>query len=435
MWGEIVREGNGMSRRSVSAAVLALLVLAACLPMVRRGLKQWRVRHPAEGPRATWDKPAPYPRQQVYQQTKWSDLKEFTVAGSGIAVDDRKQIVLSGGAGSFDNYIALDASQNDDQRVVSEATLVVGTPPSGSYCSGRGENYGIGIGKQGTSSRTTNTLVGVFNTGNARTGTIRIQNPSGTGSRTVANSSCVTPGDIIRLVFAQEDNTVYFDYANLTKNLHARVQVTTPMLPGPPVYTLTNSSKFALYAMGGKFTLLKWRIYSLQPSSPLTAFVGDSKTAGYFAGDPGKRFSNLLTRYGPVVNLAGEGDTTTDVLNDLPYILAFRPKSVVLCIGYNDIGSGLPYAETQRQYTDTVSQLTAAGIKVIHLLLPSTYAVDMGPFNAWVAGQFTNVVVVPAVDLSADKIHPSAKGNAQIAEALRASGFLLQPGKLSKGAS
>jgi len=56
------------------------------------------------------------------------------------------------------------------------------------------------------------------------------------------------------------------------------------------------------------------------------------------------------------------------VLNSMPEILAMAPKEVYFGIGSNDPRTGVPYSTYTANYASIVSQLTAAGIKVWHLL-------------------------------------------------------------------
>lgn len=372
----------------------------------------------------------------AYQSSFWADLSAFTQAGSQFSVVNN-QIAVTGTGGTFaTNYLAINASNNDDQEVDFEVTFqVAASQPGGAFCGG-GQNYGIAIGKLGMSQFTTNS-VQVFLAGeNSPIDTLSLQYNGAaiSGSPGVANPTCIAPGDIVRMVYSQRVNVITGVYDNITQGTHNRVTFTSQFIPGT-TQAVPNSSKFAVWNLGGAYTILNMRVFSRQPPTPRLAFLGDSKTWGAFAGAVSQRFASQFAAYGPVAVYAGTGDVTGDLLADMPYILLSPPQYAVLCIGYNDKGWSVPSATWQAHYRAIVSQLKAAGVHVIHMLsIPANAGVDVTELNAWILSTYaSDNIIDPSIGwsntlyLSSDNVHPNALGHAFVASRIRSYGYIPLP--------
>lgn len=94
----------------------------------------------------------------------------------------------------------------------------------------------------------------------------------------------------------------------------------------------------------------------LMGDSDLDNWRGTSSGDGYWATFPNS------------TNVAIGGQTCRDVLNDdLDEMLdAFRPETVVLVCGENDIGSGVSATKTYKRFKKVVKKIVASGARVIY---------------------------------------------------------------------
>ncbi len=366
-----------------------------------------------------------------YHQSFWPNLAAFTQVGSQFSTVNN-QITMSGATGSFaTNYISLNGSNNNDQEVDFEVTFQVnGSQPGGAFCTFGSSNYGIAIGKLGSSTETTNSVQAFLQGENTPTDGLGLfyngsQIP---GTSTAANPTCMAPGDTIRLVYSQRVNVITVVYDNYTQNKHNSLTYTDPMTAG--THYEPNSSKFAIWNLGGSYTILNMKVTSRQPPNPRVAFLGDSKTYGFNSVTVDQRFGSLMKQFGPTAVYAGQADITTDLLADLPYILASPPKYAVLCIGYNDVGFAVPIATTEANYAAIVAALQAAGVTVINMLsIPANAGVNVTALNAYINANYSNVVD-PSVGwsnslyLSSDNVHPNAPGHAFVASRIESYNYI-----------
>src|SRR5258708_9908179 len=111
---------------------------------------------------------------------------------------------------------------------------------------------------------------------------------------------------------------------------------------------------------------------------------GDSLTAG-FGAEPGNSYPDFLQkdldRDGlpwRVVNAGVSGDTTTDGVNRLGEVLAYKPRIVIVEFGGNDGLRGLPIETTRANLEQMVSTLQKAGVSVVlaGITLPPNYGPD-----------------------------------------------------------
>lgn len=163
---------------------------------------------------------------------------------------------------------------------------------------------------------------------------------------------------------------------------------------------------------------------------------GDSLTAG--RGAPAGHsypdyLQHLLDSRGyhyRVLNMGISGDTTKDAVARLPNVLTAHPAIAVVEIGGNDALRGLPITATRDNLFHIIATLQHAGIKVAlaGITLPPNYGQDyihaIDQAYAAAAKKFhvpllpfilTHVYNVPGA-IQPDGIHPTAKGNALVAE-------------------
>src|ERR1700675_69485 len=117
---------------------------------------------------------------------------------------------------------------------------------------------------------------------------------------------------------------------------------------------------------------------------PAVVAFGNSLTAG-FGAEPGNSYPDFLQkdldRTGlrwRVINAEISGDTTTDGVNRLGEVLAYKPRIVIVEFGGNDGLRGLPIETTRANLDQIVLSLRNAGVKVIlaGMTLPPNYGPD-----------------------------------------------------------
>jgi acyl-CoA thioesterase-1 len=166
------------------------------------------------------------------------------------------------------------------------------------------------------------------------------------------------------------------------------------------------------------------------------AVLGDSLTAGFGVAVEEAYPALLqerLRREGydyRVVNAGVSGDTTAGGLRRADWVLRSRPSIVIVALGANDGLRGLSVSAMRTNLEQIVERFRAAGAQVLlaGMRVPPNYGEDYGrefaaAFPA--VARKTGVPLVPflldgvAADArlnQADGIHPTAKGQAIIAE-------------------
>jgi acyl-CoA thioesterase-1 len=163
--------------------------------------------------------------------------------------------------------------------------------------------------------------------------------------------------------------------------------------------------------------------------------LGDSLTAGYGL-DEEQAWPRLLQarldREAPgwtVVNAGDSGDTSTDALERMDWLMKSPPSAAFVCLGANDGLRGLPVDLTARNVSKIVARLRKAGVAVF--LAGMQLPTNMGPgyrdaFRALYPDlaareklplmPFLLTGVAGVADLNqADGMHPNAQGERIVA--------------------
>jgi acyl-CoA thioesterase-1 len=173
-----------------------------------------------------------------------------------------------------------------------------------------------------------------------------------------------------------------------------------------------------------------------QAAPPVLVAFGDSLTAG-FGAEPGKSYPDFLGKdlekaglTWRVVNEGVSGDTTTDGLNRLGEVLALKPRIVILEFGANDGLRGLPIETTRANLEQMIVKLRSAGARVIlaGMTLPPNYGPDyirsFEQIYRELAAQYKLTRIPFLLEdvalhrdlMQRDGLHPTAQGNAIVAE-------------------
>src|SRR5216684_3272 len=165
---------------------------------------------------------------------------------------------------------------------------------------------------------------------------------------------------------------------------------------------------------------------------PVIVAFGDSLTAG-FGAEPGNSYPDFLQKRldnWRVVNAGVSGDTTTDGVNRLGEVLAYKPRIVIVEFGGNDGLRGLPIETTRANLEQMVSALQKAGVSVVlaGMTLPPNYGPDyIKSFERIYADlkakyKVTEIpfllegVATNRSLMQRDGLHPTGKGNELVAE-------------------
>ena len=169
---------------------------------------------------------------------------------------------------------------------------------------------------------------------------------------------------------------------------------------------------------------------------PIIVAFGDSLTAG-FGAETGSSYPDFLQKeldrrglHWRVVNAGLSGDTTSDGLNRVGDVLAYRPSIVILEFGGNDGLRGLPLQTTRANLEQMIVELQKGGSKVIlaGMTLPPNYGPEyIRPFEqiyADLAKQYRMPRIRFLLEgvggnnklMQRDGLHATAQGNAIVAQ-------------------
>ena len=346
---------------------------------------------------------------KLYDSTTWNNLSSFTNNGGTFTVTGNK-IVGSGGAGTFTQ--SLDWNYYTGLERWKAVAKVKATSGTG----------GFGLGIRSTASFIAVSACGYFNTS---TGRLYMQ----LGAYSTSDSSSVlafSTNDYIILTVEQNIDVITVTARNATTNSNPvslsytyTVDASTPISPH-------NSGKFAIFSIGGSFTVDSLAITSNETKNSILGFGGDSKLAGSYAGAFSGRVSDIAgTYFKSTVNVSGGGNLTSDILNQVPEIIALNPKQFILNIGRNDSTAGVSAATTYANYDTIAARLTRAGINVFHALPMYETVAGQGNLINHITSTFSADKIFDTYNpmkqpnaLNPDGIHPNEVGNALVLNAI-----------------
>jgi lysophospholipase L1-like esterase len=360
----------------------------------------------------------------IFSTTTFSTLSGFTANGTTPTVGGNG-LQFTGGTGTFTQ--SLDYSTGPDAYTELDnwsmsATIIAGTPSSTSY--------GLGLGIRSYNVGNPYNVTGRIDLTNSATAGYVIINGGGSNLQVASSSTALSfsAGDTISLTVSRNQGVM---------TVTAR-DVTTSSSPISVSYVYNNSTsavivqpnfgRFAIYNLGGSETVGSLTITSNDITNADIAFVGDSKTQGYYSVNYAGSFPSIVETHYKTVTLAGGGDTTSNLLSRVPEIIALHPKTVVLEIGSNDVRNSVSAATYEANYASIVSQLQAAGITVYNLLPLQESTLNQTTLSNWISATYPGATIdsggenyagnTNAILLPGDGIHPNAYYHSLIAQAI-----------------
>jgi lysophospholipase L1-like esterase len=345
----------------------------------------------------------------VLNQTSFPNTNGFTVSSGTTASISNNHILLSGGSSFSDasKYLQYDGFIDCDEKIVITVEFILNAAGNG-----------LGIRKKTVNTWNIQDLEGVANlsTGKAE---IWNNNISTTTPLAVAGTSvAITIGSSYRYTLTIAKKTVTSSLSNLTAGTTSSTTLETYRY---------NTSKIQILNFGGTQEITAFKVERKSLKNADIICFGDSKTEGAGASDVAHRFTDLLaTSLGRTVETwAGAGDRTVELINNVSYIVAAAPKKVIICMGRNDLASGVSSAMWQTNLSTTRTSLINAGIQVIWLTYipePSQDQTSLVNYINTTFGSDTRIDISSGWNnsamISGDGIHPNDAGHSYIASSL-----------------
>ncbi|MBA3828468.1 MAG: T9SS type A sorting domain-containing protein [Taibaiella sp.] len=253
----------------------------------------------------------------------------------------------------------------------------------------------------------------------------------------------VSIGDSINVAIQRSYDTFSATIINYTK--HYRISKGYRYTVGPPTtnFIMPNNGYYGMYFLGGTENVYNFKLSSTENYDPLTVFVGNSITTGYYSGGKGHRYQDVLYNTSPYLYAtnAGAGDQSINVLYDTTEIVSLHPKYVCMKIGTNDANAGVDTNQYQTNLVNLVTCFRNHGIiPVLATLLPlggtrvdpyirriravaATYSLTVVDFYSALVD--TATTYMKAI-YNYDNVHPNPAGNIKMAQTIAAQApFLL----------
>jgi len=366
----------------------------------------------------------------IYSANSWSSLSAFLANGTTPTISGNA-LVFSGGNGTPSQSLDYNYDTTLPQWTMA-TTITIGTISATSY------GIGLGIRSYETGGAYLGMVGSIDLSTDASSGSVSIFTTSGSSLSLQTTSPTALPivaGDVVQLTVTRNGDLFTVTATDLTRGTGPVTTNYEYTFSYPISAETPNRGKFAIFNFGGTQTVTSLQINSSTPVGADVMCVGDSKTAGYYAGTFAQAYCTALQSSFRTVNESGGSDQTGDVLAVIPEIIALKPKAVILNIGRNNICNSVPYAS---QYASIVSQLQTANITVYHMLPIFETACDQTALTNYINSTYPAANIfdtglsaysaTPTVVL-AEGVHPSPFGETLISSA--ATAFLWSKGTYS----
>lgn len=352
----------------------------------------------------------------------------YSAAGTATWACNGSALTVTGGSGVATDRLRrtyIHSFEFNTQVVVAQITSVIGTASLG---------FGPGYGDLSNPDGERTVFVRLITNNNSPSfGKVVINTFDGTTTTTRATSATaltINQNDIFTftLVKSNTGNVSTFD---ITVTRAAGGSINVSWSDSVLCYA---TARFALFEVGGDWTITEWTVDCTDRRYVKALFVGDSITHGLTATNLSTRWPvQVAERFGSHSISAGAGDVTQRVVDKIGFLIAYRANHVFLMIGGNDILFGVASGTWQANYTSIRNQFKAAGAKITHCLATPRDATNMTTLNTFISG-FTSDTVVDTftplkgagTDLAAaydsgDGVHPNQAGHDLIATTVIAS--------------
>jgi hypothetical protein len=353
---------------------------------------------------------------EIYNALTFTNIDTFNNIGATASVTSGK-INISGGA---NNYLqSLDLKKTHTlERWLIESRVIPTENTATSY------GWGFGVNSTNTTSSFNYDMIAYFdNSTGANKGKVSLISQTNSTPTTVATSSTALTYSIgDTLLFSVQRDQEKFKvtlYNVTTKTSNVTVEYYYKYATNSTI--IAGTGRWSIFSVGGTFSVLNFKVSSSEQKGG-TICVGDSKTAGYGAGELPQRWAELIkASNGNAVILGGGGDKTTETLSAIAnHIGWIQPKYAILSIGSNDVRLGVSLSTIQSNYSAIVTALTAGGSTVYHAPFYESSA-PITALYSWILSTYTTNVFgtyenAGSLYLSADGVHPNVNGNARISQ-------------------
>lgn len=366
----------------------------------------------------------------LYNKSTFANTSDFTTNGATASISG-SSISVSGGTSIGDLTHTLDYTYDTQlDNWVVETTFTVPTITATSF--------GLGIGMRSSNSFYGASLQGLIDlSSGVNAGKIGFSGgtvASLTFASTLSTTALVfTAGDTIYLRMERRGGIVTLNAKNYTNAASVPLQIeysfdsslsTNPQLP--------NTGRFAVFSNGDAVLMKSLKIFSNTQKGADYAIVGDSKSIGFSANSYSSSWAGQLASYVNLVNLSGSGDRIVDVQRRQAEVIALAPKTVILNIGRNDIGSNscTLNGTIQTNLQNLVTALQGAGITVTILQPFYETACSMTTFNTFLTTTYPTLLIdtftptssLGTLGIAADGIHPNQTSHDLIFNTIKTSG-------------
>ncbi len=205
---------------------------------------------------------------------------------------------------------------------------------------------------------------------------------SGAGTAITINNN-----DIIKLVLTDTNGTFSMTATNMNNSQSVSFSYTYG-LTNPVTLTQPINFKPTLFALGGTQYVTSW-IYESSALCGLDyMLIGDSISAGFFAGTAANRYGVLASALAnkSYIIYSGPGNSSGSYNSYLTEIIALRPKKAIIVLGANDLLNSVALATSMANLTTLKNTLEAAGIQVIFGKIPPVNGKTANNYNVGVGG-------------------------------------------------
>lgn len=233
---------------------------------------------------------------------------------------------------------------------------------------------------------------------------------------TSANRLTFSAGDTLAMYVSRDNMTVTTRMVNKS---HPTVDVSTTYQTTPLLFSaIQNRGTFSIFAKGSDpIDVISIKISSESPKDAVL-LVGDSKFEGRGATVIANALIGILGQSYPVINMGGGSDATPEVLQQMPEIIATKPRLVLLCIGRNDLSYGTSVSTIMANLLSITNQLTSANIQYRVFTGFWETTVNQDALAAAIRLAYPNNLIdnlkstaTTTASLSGDSKHPSDIGN------------------------